>query len=252
MSKIKDVLIIDANTLRLEVDAFKGDEIDLTLLNKVDTSNLLKQIENGKDNLYNQKLNELKQSFLKEKENAINLALKEKELKFKDDLNGLEKDKKDLELEIKNLKSSINDKINLTILNKEKEYLLNIKELESKIEKLNIQLDLEKERIITNYQQKILELEKKYQEELNNKDKQISSLNLVKSSLNVKKLGEELENWCNNEYLSYSQMGFNNCSWVKDNLSVKEDDELKGTKADYIFKVYASEAKLENELLTSV
>ena len=147
MSKIKDVLIIDANTLRLEVDAFKGDEIDLTLLNKVDTSNLLKQIENGKDNLYNQKLNELKQSFLKEKENAINLALKEKELKFKDDLNSLEKDKKDLELEIKNLKSSINDKINLTILNKEKEYLLNIKELESKIEKLNIQLDLEKERL---------------------------------------------------------------------------------------------------------
>ena len=71
MSKIKDVLIIDANTLRLEVDAFKGDEIDLTLLNKVDTSNLLKQIENGKDNLYNQKLNELKQSFLKEKENIL-------------------------------------------------------------------------------------------------------------------------------------------------------------------------------------
>ena len=65
-------------------------------------------------------------------------------------------------------------------------------------------------------------------------------------------LGEDLEKWCNNEMLSYMQNGFFNCTWIKDNQVMKDEDEDKGSKADYIFKVFASEEHKENEELTSV
>ena len=70
--------------------------------------------------------------------------------------------------------------------------------------------------------------------------------------MNVKQTGEDLEAWCDNEVISYMQNGLFNCTWTKDNKVVKNEGEDKGSKADYIFKVYASESHNENELLTSV
>ena len=48
------------------------------------------------------------------------------------------------------------------------------------------------------------------------------------------------------------QNGFSNCTWHKDNKVVKEEDETKGSKADFIFKIYADEEHKEEQLLTSV
>ena len=48
------------------------------------------------------------------------------------------------------------------------------------------------------------------------------------------------------------QNEFFNCTWIKDNQVMKDEDEDKGSKADYIFKVFASEEHKENEELTSV
>ena len=52
--------------------------------------------------------------------------------------------------------------------------------------------------------------------------------------------------------VSYMQNGFTNCRWNKDNEVVKNEDEFKGSKADFIFKIYASDQCLDEELLTSV
>lgn len=87
---------------------------------------------------------------------------------------------------------------------------------------------------------------------LASKDQQIAALQMTRSLLNIKKQGEKLESWCNLEYESYAQNGFETCTWEKDNTAVKDEDETKGSKADYLFKVYASNAYLSNELLTSV
>ena len=38
----------------------------------------------------------------------------------------------------------------------------------------------------------------------------------------------------------------------KDNKVLQNEDELKGSKADYIFEIYATEDKKEEDLLTSV
>ena len=51
---------------------------------------------------------------------------------------------------------------------------------------------------------------------------------------------------------SYRQIGFANTTWVKDNDVIKEEGESKGSKADYIFRVYASSSLNENEELASV
>ena len=74
----------------------------------------------------------------------------------------------------------------------------------------------------------------------------------VKSSLNVKQTGEDLESWCDNEVNSYMQNGLLNCTWIKDNKVIKDEDEVKGSKADYIFKIYANNQHDEKDLLTSV
>lgn len=87
---------------------------------------------------------------------------------------------------------------------------------------------------------------------INEQKERIDNLQLTKSLLNVKRLGEELEQWCNQEYQLHSLSGFENCTWEKDNLSVRDEGEYKGTKADYIFKVYAGQERNETNLLTSV
>ena len=65
-------------------------------------------------------------------------------------------------------------------------------------------------------------------------------------------MGEQLESWCNMEYENYAQCGFEMCTWYKDNDAIIDELDSKKTKADYIFKVYASSSHNENELLTSV
>ena len=91
-----------------------------------------------------------------------------------------------------------------------------------------------------------------YEQQLRYKDEAISNLQRAKAALNVKQTGEDLEAWCDNEVTSCMQNGFFNCTWEKDNKVVKEEGETKGSKADYIFRIYASELHKEDEELASV
>ena len=86
---------------------------------------------------------------------------------------------------------------------------------------------------------------------LKEKEEIINNLQRAKANMNVKQTGEDLEVWCDNEVTSYMQNGLFNCTWIKDNKLVGDDDD-KRSKADYIFKVYASSKHEDNELLASV
>ena len=79
----------------------------------------------------------------------------------------------------------------------------------------------------------------KLKQELEETQTKYSQLSLTKSFQNVKTLGEELEKWCTQEYENAAIAGFNNCTWQKDNDVIKENGENKGTKADFIFKVFS-------------
>lgn len=139
------------------------------------------------------------------------------------------------------LEAKYSSEINSLKLKNESDRLL----AEANIEKLKLNLVNEKDKEIAN-------LKLKFDDDLKAKDDIINNLQRAKASMNVKQTGEDLEAWCDNEVTSYMQNGLFNCLWIKDNKVIKDEDELKGSKADYIFKIYASDKHLENELLASV
>ena len=116
---------------------------------------------------------------------------------------------------------------------------------DAQLEKNKVALELEKEKALATIRQNFDNLIKQ-------KDDKIYNLLRTKASLNVKQTGEDLEAWCDNEVTSYMQNGLFNCTWTKDNKVIKEEDETKGSKADYIFKVFANNEHNENELLATI
>lgn len=213
-------------------------EIDSKYLNQINelknqieflTKNRLSELEaiNNKKELEISNFKKQEETKYQELENKYNLLLSQLESQLK---------QKELQVENKYINEINKLKNDSVVLNAKKE--AEIQELKSKAE-----LDLEH----------ALNMQKEsFKEELQAKEDEIMTLKHQKSNMNVKQTGEELEAWCDNEVISYMQNGLFNCTWTKDNKVVKNEGEEKGSKADYIFKVFASEAHNENELLASV
>ena len=288
--KLSDVIIINDHTLKLNQDAYKGDEIDLLEINNVDLSIITNKINEQRDLEYNRRFDSLKREWELTKQNAINEALKnlnEENIKLKRDMELAEEktrtaiearynleinkltneiallnkdlakvkegNSKDIDLALQKKEFEFKDQINLlknkiTSLERDKadelksqdfEYQKKMTNLENDKKELELKFKLEKANALK-------QLEDSFEEKLKEQDEVINKLRLDKSSLNVKKMGEELEKWVDQEYQNNSLNGFDNCLWVKDN------QVIKGTKADYIYKVFANEQKDEKDLLTSI
>ena len=67
----------------------------------------------------------------------------------------------------------------------------------------------------------------------------------MKAKLSVKLVGENLEQHCQNEFNSVRTTMFPFAYFEKDNEAIKEDDEVKGTKGDFIYKDYESQGGAE-------
>lgn len=273
MKKI-EVIVKDRNTLVLNEDASKGDYIDLSDLSNVDFSQIEESIKKGQDKVYNDELTKFKQSL--EASHNLSLAeLKAKNEQEKQQLkNQLDKIKNELETnyikekseliikhtqdiqklnnEITNLKNNEKQAIELEKNKLTLNYQTEIAGLKEKITKLTSESEIELLKYKQKVEQELNELKNKHQEELREKDERYNLLQRQKAALNVKQTGEDLEVWCDNEVKSYMQNGLSNCVWHKDNEVVREDGETKGSKADFIFEVYASNNHAEQELLTSV
>lgn len=279
--KVK-VEIVDKVTLRLLEDAHKGDiislediqEVDQTyidhLFNEIYKKKLDSEIENNKQllNLAHQKeLADVKNTNLikiKELENQkANIESKMKSL-FDVERTKLEADYKNQIAELNNIiqnkenafKSEKNN-IELKVENKYKDDLSKkdneIVTYKSEIERLTkdfeLNLKVEKANIEKEKDTKINEL----QLTLDHKIKEYDELKRERSILGTKAIGEELEQWCFREYENVVNFGgFKNCTFIKDNIVAKDEDGEDGTKADFIFKVYADENHKDEDLLTSV
>lgn len=287
MKKVK-VSIKNQHQLELLELAQKGDYIDLNDVMEVNTDWIIKQIENSKDLVYEQKL-ELAIKFEQMRHNQI---LQEKisqanleKNKLENEINSIEnKVKNDLIVTHNKELNELNSKINLLNnsheLNQEKikneyrgkinENLTKITELNSTINLLNNSIEFEKEKIKNEYHQKIndnqtkitelqviidkaedlfkierLTIEKTFEEKITELNKAIDNLKRDRSSLTVKDIGESLETWCDNEFNANNLVLPQNITWQKDN------EVVKGGKADFVYKVYANSNRLEDELLTS-
>lgn len=255
MKKI-DVMVIDQTTLTLREDAKCGDYIDLSEVTNVDTTSILQAIEKAKDNVYNKKLNELNNQHnhnlaesLKNKEAELALKysneiseLKQKLLKTESDKDSeLNQNKLQHSKEIQDIKSSYEMKI--------QEYENNINHLKE-VKHLEVKIGIDEE--VKKIKEQFDKQKEQYEAQLKERDEQLYTLQRQKAALGSKLIGEDLETWCDNEMESYMQNGFLNCTWTKDNKLVANEGDKKGTKADFIFKIYADESKKDNELLESI
>lgn len=120
-----------------------------------------------------------------------------------------------------------------------------ISENQLQIELIKKQLELEKNTAVQ-------EMKNQMELQIKEKENAINELQRRKISMNIKQTGEDLEAWCDEEINQYMQNGLYNCTWEKDNLVLRDDNETKGSKADFIFKVYADNKHNESQLLSSV
>lgn len=255
MKKIK-VLIKDKNTLVLLEAANEGDYIDLSSLNTIDYTNIEEELSQGKDIVYEKRIVELKSQIQKEYELKLNTLKDNKDLEIQNLKLSLDSNKErellnlkvSKDLEIEKLKNQIESLNKLMAINIEKEkfqmqesYLKTINDLKQELEKNKI-----------NQEKELLKQEIEYINRIKEKEETINNLQRQKASLNVKQTGEDLEAWCDNEVRSYMQNGLFNCTWEKDNTVIKNEEDSKGSKADFIYKVYSSQRHNEDELLTSV
>lgn len=267
MAKLTDIIVIDAYTLELNTDAKKGDRIDLRDLIHVDTDVLVKKIEAKKDELYEQRLSDLERRFASEKEQAVLSAVGDKKTEIVRLETELKNQKEQLTMEIEkayelkvaelkhameNLKRDQEHAIQKLQLEQANQYNNQIHQAEKEINQLKNELKTNALLSESEKRTAVLEKEQELKEQIKEKELLIDRLNQEKSTLNIKQMGEYLEKWVNEEYQNHALNGFETCIWEKDNIAVRSEGEHRGTKADYLFKVYATEEKTELDLLASV
>ncbi len=217
---------------------FKEKEIDNKYIKEIsDLNNEIKSLKekNNNDIYRTNKDNELKISKIKD----------EAKEKYNDIFNKFEKLSAQYNADIKNkeleLKNEFNKKISdINVLHQEE------------LNKKDVLLLKEKEKVKEEKNKEIEDLKESLTRQINEKEKENLELKRMKTSMNVKQTGEDLESWCDNEVSSYMQNGLLNCTWKKDNEVIKEEGEDKGSKADYIFKIYTTSEHNPEDELTSV
>ncbi len=260
MSKKVKVSVVDNKTLRLEEDAQKGSIIDLNDVMELDTSSILKLIEDGRDKVYDEKVKQAladQHKLLKSEEENKLLSLKnDKELELTKQKQEHLSNINNLNNQIDVLKTKLLEQAKSIQLETESKFNKEINELNNQINKLKSEKENQKHLFEQTLSSKLLEEELKLTKEfgkekeelkkvISEQESDLNKLRLSKDSLNVKMLGENLEKWCEQEFISSTLSMLPNISFYKD---TKGD-----TKADFIFKVYlAGEEKNEFNELASV
>ncbi|QVJ96045.1 DUF2130 domain-containing protein [Mycoplasma mycoides] len=164
--------------------------------------------------------------------------------------------KLELESNIKLLNEQLNKQEELIKLQLENQYntlLNNQKEqFEQQINQLKDELTKNTHELENNnwkHKTELTEIITTKDNKINELEKDLEFIKREKLTKNIKLVGEELENYCLNQFNEASMFAFKTSTLIKDNVVIKNEDDLKGTKGDFIFKVYAEEEK-QNLLLS--
>ena len=175
------------------------------------------------------------QKKISEKENEILRIKTESEKKtaeLKAKIEGFENEKKlalsEKDLEINNLKNDIKNEKNLAEAAKQSALQAQEKEI----------YDLRHRLEITKKENELNEnsIREKYRTQLEMKDEEIARIKDFKTKLSTKMVGEDLEQFCWNEFNKVRAAAYRNATFEKDNEAVREEGEAKGTKGDFIFR----------------
>lgn len=268
MKKVK-ISIQDESTLVLQEDAQKGDVIDLATIHEIDidTATIRSIVGSIKKDAFNEALRKEREAL--ERELSLQAKLREQELSEK--VHALETEKasaiamaelktkgelqndlaqKDVELAEARTK---NDLV-IAELKAEKDRelaalasQLQAHESSSKLAVTEAVAKIEKERDqfandvrAKDAERQLLEtqLKDKYETQIKDREEMIERLKDMKAKLSVKLVGETLELHCQNEFNAVRAGQFPFAYFEKDNQAIKEDDEIKGTKGDYVYRDY--------------
>lgn len=232
----------EMSALRLEIQNNTKDEIN-ALNNKIKDLT-----EQNKLNLANAKQAEIKN--LSDLEKAKDEKIHELETSLSTLKSQLESEKKKYELEAENKYQKELAEKTLLISKMELTSKATEEGLKKDIENLKAQSEKEKTELENKFSKEVSDIKEETSKEKEALENQLREANRLRTTATIKVIGEDLETWCDREVTSYMQAGFLNCTWEKDNTVIKEDGETKGSKADYIFKIYADDT--HQDLLTSV
>ena len=175
------------------------------------------------------------QKKITEKENEILRIKAESERKnaeLKAKIEGFENEKKlavaAKDLEINNLKNEMQSEKNLAEAKKQNA----LQAQEKQIADLKNSLELaKKERELSENA-----MREQYSAQLALKDDEIARIKDFKTKFSTKMVGEDLEQFCWNEFNKVRTAAYRNSYFEKDNEAVREEGEAKGTKGDFIFR----------------
>ena len=264
MKKVK-VIVKDATTLELLENGLKGDIIDLNEILAIDQTLIINVIEKGKDEVYRKKLADAEQAFKLKLESELN----KQKLTHSEVVNALKNQIENLTAEQTNLLTIKEQQVKALYEGEKVIANTKISELENTIAQLKLmqtalieQIKNEKDReklaalhekdlAITKIQEQLNIKEKDHELVLNKQKSQyeaniaklkeeLAIINREKALKSVKTIGENLESWCNEQMKAAMVYGFKTSTWTKDNESIKLAGESKGTKGDYILRVYDS------------
>ena len=230
--KCDSLFEIDASGYADIVKQIRGDEFENELNNRI------KQLESNHDI----KVELARQSIASEKDKEIlnlqnqivnhtrdiEIAKNEALASIKDDLFAKEKQVERL----KNEKQAAETETKLAVTQATGEFEKEILGLKGQLDLAATQNALEIKQL---EQTNLVEMKAK-DDLIRFKEEEIDRVKDMKLKMSVKDIGEKLEQWCENQFNLVRATAFPHAYFEKDNESVKDEDEGKGTKGDYIFR----------------
>jgi len=230
--KCDSVFDMDASGYADIVSQVRGDEFEKELNNR------LKDLEAN----HNMKLELAQQSIASEKnkqisklQNQIENHAKEIEIATKDALAEAREELfgKEKQVErLKNEKEAVETNTELLVTKATSELEKDILGLKGKLDMAKTQKELEIKQL---EQTNLVEMKAK-DDIIRFKEDEIKRVNDMKMKMSVKDIGEKLEQWCENQFNLVRASAFRHAYFEKDNESVKDEEDGKGTKGDYMFR----------------
>lgn len=250
MKKLK-VSIQDENTLVLQEEGAKGDLIDLASIHEadIDRAAIASVVASIKKDAFNEALKKETDTLKRQME----LESRMEAQKLQQQIEALEKDSKTAaelaeanaknvsqadiarrDSEIVELRAQLQALGQASATDKELAVARAVDELRTRLTQATAELESkEKEK-----ENAVFQLKDKYEHQIKDREDTIERLKDMKAKLSVKLLGENLEQHCQNEFNSVRAGQFPYAYFEKDNEAVKDDDEQKGTKGDFVYRDY--------------
>ena len=223
---------MDASGYAEIVNQIKGEEFEKELdkrLKEADSNHQMK-LQLAENNIATEKDKEI--SSLK---NQIGNHAREIEFAKNESLTKAQEElfAKDKQIErLKNERKAAEDNTELAVTKATGPLEKDILELKNKLSSSDTEKELEIKQL---EQTNLLKLSAK-DDLIRLKDEEIERVKDMKLKMSVKEIGEKLEQWCQNQFDMARATAFPHAYFEKDNDSVKDEGETKGTKGDYIFR----------------